>query len=242
MSEIEKLDPRIKLIWSSGIIIMALISQNILMQLTMLLELFALDIILGGSKGKYKVLVPVMGIIACQILLIQILFQRNGEVIFEYGILTVYSGFLHPFVLGILRTMAITIAAVQFVASTTAKQVYLMFLSWNIPYRYAMLPMMARRFFPLINKEFKGIKDSQAIRGIPQDGIINKGKNLLMAVMPLLYRVVRHVSDIALSMELRGYGRWKVRTTENQLMFKKRELAGLLFMMVGLLTTHVLIK
>lgn len=242
MPRIEKIDPRVKLLWSIIIIALSFLSDDFQVQLSLVAAVVVSDVLLGGSKDKYKILVPVMAVVASQILVIQILFQREGTLLWEFSFISVYSGFLPAALLGIFQTSAMTLAAVQFITSTSAKQVCLMFLSWNIPYRYAMLPMIARRFLPLMKKEFIGIMDSQAIRGIPQDGIKNKIRNMVMAVMPLLYRAIRNTSDIALSMDLRGYGRSKSRTMDEQLTLKTGEAAGMLLMMVGLVTTFILIK
>ena len=82
----------------------------------------------------------------------------------------------------------------------------------GVPYRYAMLVSMAERFLPLLKAEYAAIRESQAVRGVAVDGVINQLKILPSTMMPFLYRAVRRTSEIALSMELRGFGKSEKRT------------------------------
>jgi energy-coupling factor transport system permease protein len=158
------------------------------------------------------VLLIVFLIVASQIFLMQFLFNRDGMVIYHWWVIDLYSGAFPAALLGTLRTIAVSVTAIQMMTWTASEDATLMLVSWGVPYRYAMLVTMTERFLPLLKDEYASIVESQAVRGVPTNGVINKVKMLPSTLMPFLYRAVRRTSEIALSMELRGFGKSKTRT------------------------------
>ncbi|NTU89013.1 MAG: energy-coupling factor transporter transmembrane protein EcfT [Actinobacteria bacterium] len=230
MTWVEELDPRTKLAWCLCLILSALLSNVVMVEVGILILVIATDCFFSRDLKSYRILLPVILVVASQILIIQLLFCREGVPLWQWGVISVYSGATPAAALGISRTAAVTFAAVQFMTRTPAMDVALMLVSWRIPYRYAMLTIVAKRFLPLMQREYRAISESQSIRGIPTDGIKDKIKSLPLALMPLLFRAVRRTSDIALSMELKGYGRSNQRTFEKQLCLKNREKIGMLLL------------
>ncbi len=239
MAFIEEIDPRTKLVWCLTLILTALLSQNLIQEIGMIALVMITDCIFSNHLKKYKILVPVMLLVASQIIVIQLLFCRDGELVWQWGIVSVYTGAIPAAALGITRTVAITFAAVQFMTWTSATDAALMLISWHVPYRYAMLVVMTKRFFPLMQKEYLAISESQSVRGYPSEGIKNRIKNLPLTFMPLLYRTVRHTSDIALSMELKGYGRSKQRTFGKQLHLKSWEMISMVVFILFFITVNL---
>ncbi|MCG1025171.1 energy-coupling factor transporter transmembrane component T [Dehalobacter sp.] len=238
MAFIEEIDPRTKLVWCLTLILTALLSQNLILEVGMIALVMSTDCIFSNHLKKYKILLPVMLLVASQILVIQLLFCRDGELVWQWGILSVYTGAIPAAALGISRTAAVTLAAVQFMTWTSATDAALMLIAWGVPYRYAMLVVMTKRFFPLMQKEYLAISESQSVRGYPSEGIKNRIKNLPLTFMPLLYRTVRHTSDIALAMELKGYGRSKQRTFGKQLHLKSWEMISMMFCTLFFITVN----
>ena len=74
------------------------------------------------------------------------------------------------------------------------------------------------------------IYESQAARGLPMYGTLQKIKGLIPVTMPFLFRSFRRASETALAMELRGFGRQKERTFLKDLRFSRHELAAILLM------------
>lgn len=240
MAFIEKVDPRTKLVWCLILVLSALFAQNSLKEITVITLVVLTDCLYGNNLSKYKILLPVMLLVASQILIIQLLFCRTGVPVWQWGILAVYSGAVPAALLGITRTAAVTFAAVQFMTWTAAADVTLMLISWHVPYRYAMLVVVAKRFTPLIRTEFRAITESQSVRGVPAEGILGKIKNLPLTIMPLLFRAIRHSSDIALAMELKGFGRSKERTFGKQLHLRGWETAGMMFLILVFITVNII--
>lgn len=242
MTFMEKVDPRAKLAWCLALILTALLAQKIFQAAVIISLVIVLDCVFLNNLRKYKILLSAMLLVAAQILSLQLLFGREGELLWQWGILALYSGSIPTALLGIARTAAVTLAAVQFVSWTTATDAAMMLISWGVSYRYAMLIVVAKRFLPLMQKEFLAISDSQSVRGYPAETIRAKIRNLPLTFMPMLYRAVRHSADIALAMELKGFGRSRQRTFSRQLHLKPWEkmmivLLALIFISVNFVLT-----
>ncbi|MEE0776688.1 MAG: energy-coupling factor transporter transmembrane component T [Bacillota bacterium] len=237
MNFAERLDPRLKIFWCVFLIIAAFTFATIPGELAIIAVMVLMDALFTKSLKKYKVLVVLMLLVASQIFVIQFLFCRQGHLIWQWGIIKVYSDFWKVALLGTLRTSAIAMAAIQCMTWTSSKQATLMLVSWHVPYRYAMLTGVAARFLPLMQKEYLSICDSQTVRGLPCDGVWNKVKTILPTFFPFLYRAIRRSSETALSMELRGFGREKTRTFTTKLDIKpwERIALGVVILMILLL-------
>lgn len=225
MRMIDRIDPRLKLIWCLVLLFTALLAHHILTEVAILLVILLTDLAFTRDLKKYKVLIVIFLIVASQIYVMQLLFGREGELIWKWWIISVYSGSIPAATLGTLRTVAVSFAAIQMICWTSAEDVVLMLRSWHVPYRYAMLVTMAQRFFPLLKGEYQSIVQSQAVRGVATDTVWQKIKVLPMTFLPFLYRAIRHTSEIALSMELRGFGRSKERTFMKDLHYRPAEIA-----------------
>ncbi|HMM06158.1 MAG TPA: energy-coupling factor transporter transmembrane component T [Clostridiales bacterium] len=210
-------DPRLKLIWCLTLLFTALLSPSLATQAIIIALVFFTDLFLTGSVKKYSILLLLFLIVASQLFLMQLLFNREGVVIWQWGILEVYSGALPAALLGLLRTVAVSLAAIQMMTWTPSEDAVLMLIGFRVPYRYAMLITMAARFLPLLKEEYASISDSQAVRGVAAAGLVNRVKMMPLTVMPFLYRALRRTSEIALSMELRGFGKSERRTFSKEL-------------------------
>jgi energy-coupling factor transport system permease protein len=177
-------------------------------------------------------------IVASQLFLMQLLFNREGVVIWQWGIIEIYSGAMSAALLGVLRTVAISLSAIQMMTWTPSEDAVLMLIGYRVPYRYAMLITMAERFLPLLKEEYASISDSQAVRGVAATGLINRIKMLPLTVMPLIYRAIRRTSEIALSMELRGFGKSETRTFSKELCLTTTEIICCFLLLIAFIVLN----
>lgn len=243
-SMISKIDPRLKFVWCLTILSAALITDNILGQLILIGLLFISQWSMTKSLKSFGILTLVLLVVGSQLLIIQLLFCREGVVIWEWGILKIYSEAVPNALLGYLRTSALAYAAVQFIAWTPSIDGILMLKSFGLPYRYAMLVGVAARFFPLMQKEYAAISQSQMVRGLDTTGVWRKIKALPPTFFPLLYRALRRSADTALSMELRGFGLYKERTFTKELtprLWEKLAIVLLLLVLALLVIFNIII-
>jgi len=222
---LSKLDPRTKLAWYALMIYFSL-SCGTAVQLCLALGACLIaSLILTGSLKQYKVMILILLFLGLQILLVQLIFCREGMLIYQWGILKIYSEALPLAITGILKATLIVFASMQFFTSASPQDFTLMLLKFKIPYRYAMLVGLSARFLPLMKEEYVAIIDSQRTRGLKMESVWDNIKGIMPTFMPFLYRSVRRATETALAMELRGYGRSKTRTFSSDLAIQHYDIA-----------------
>jgi len=216
-TSIERLDPRTKLSWLILIVILAVFNSNYgvlaLLPVAVLLSSLAAGIPLRTFYHPFLVL----GLAALQLLVIQLLFCREGYPILALGPLEIYSGAVPLALTAVLRLGAIVLAGMQFLHWTSPSDLVLFLVKVGVPYRFAMLAGLAMRFLPLMEHELASILESQSARGLP-------------VTMPFLFRSFRRAGETALAMELRGFGRYRERTFLDELRISRGETFAILLM------------
>jgi energy-coupling factor transport system permease protein len=217
---IPKFDPRTKLVWYILMIYFSLNSQTVEELSFTLMVCIISSLILTRSFKQYKAMVMILLLLGLQILIVQVLFCREGVLIYRWSILKIYSDALPLAITGLLKATLIFYASFQFFTSSTAQEFTLMLMKFKIPYRFAMLVGLGVRFLPLMKDEYASIIDSQQTRGLRMNNVWDDLKAIIPTFLPFLYRAVRRSTEIALAMELRGYGRSKSRTFSSDLAMK----------------------
>ncbi|MGI6679599.1 MAG: energy-coupling factor transporter transmembrane component T family protein [Dehalobacterium sp.] len=227
----DKLDPRTKLAWYGLMILWALICITPLQLIVVLCVGITVSLILKGSLKQYRVMIAIMLLLGVQMLILQLLFCREGVLIYQWGIIKIYSEAIPRTVMGMLRTTVIVFASMQFLTSASPLEFTLMLMKFKIPYRVAMLVGLGVRFLPLMKEEYLSIIESQSARGLKTETVGDKIKAIIPTFLPFLYRAVRRSTEIALAMELRGYGRSKTRTFASKIELKTYDkvLIGIIF-------------
>jgi energy-coupling factor transport system permease protein len=220
-----KLDPRTKLAWYALMIYFTLSFQTAVPLGLILLVAIITSLILTGSLKQYKVLPILMVLLGLQILIVQLLFCREGVLIYQWGILRIYSEAIPLAITGILKALLIVFTSMQFFTSASPQEFTLMLIKFKIPYRFAMLVGLSVRFLPIMKAEYGSILDSQRTRGLKMESVWDNLKSIIPTFLPLLYRAVRRSTEMALAMELRGYGRSKTRIFSSNLEIKPYDIA-----------------
>ena len=233
MFKLKELDPRLKLTWCLFLVLTALISRSILLNGILLGVILISELLLEKSLKSFKMLSVVLLIIGTQVLIINLIFGRAGELLYSWGILQIYSGFIATSILAFLRIGIISFSAYQFGVHTDPMDMAQMLIHWRIPYRYAMLVPMVARFFPVMIGEYQAICNSQSARGVPNDTVVEKIRNLPASILPLMYRAMRISNDAALSVELRGYGRHATRNFQNKINLHPLEGMTIICLIIG---------
>jgi len=222
---LSKLDPRTKLVWYALMIYFSLSSETAVQLGLVLLVCIMASLILTGSLKQYKVMIMILLLLGLQILIVQLIFCREGVLIYQWGILKIYSEAVPLAITGILKATLIFYASMQFFTSASPQDFTLMLIKFKIPYRFAMLVGLSVRFLPLMKAEYVSITDSQRTRGLKMESVWDNLKAIIPTFLPFLYRAVRRSTETALAMELRGYGRRKTRTFSSNLALKYYDIA-----------------
>lgn len=227
-----KLDPRTKLVWYVLMIYFSLSCKTAVQLGFVLLVCIMASLILTGSLKQYKVMIMILLLLGFQILIVQLIFCREGVLIYQWGILKIYSEALPLAITGILKATIIFYASMQFFTSASPQEFTLMLMKFRIPYRFAMLVGLAVRFLPLMKAEYVSIIESQRTRGLKMENVWDDLKAIIPTFLPFLYRAVRRSTETALAMELRGYGRSKTRTFSSDLAIKYYDIALIAVMLL----------
>jgi energy-coupling factor transport system permease protein len=238
---IERVDPRLKLVWLA-LLILTVLANDTPLWLAMAPVAVIISALAAGLTFRtfYHPLLAVC-LVSLQILVVQVLFCRLGYPLYHLGPLTIYSGALPLTMTAALRLTGMVLAFMQFLRWTSPADLTLLLVQARIPYRYAMLAGLGMRFLPLMERELLTIIESQAARGLPMDTAFQKLKSLLPVALPFLYRAFRRVGETALAMELRGYGRHQERTFLHEIYLSPREVLTMGFM-AAVMSWQIIIK
>ena len=206
------IDPRTKALWMVTVILLSFFSDNILEMIVILLLIPISSKLLKQKLSSYKNVIPILLILASQLVLLQVLFCRQGDIIYSWWVISIYDQAFPLAAIGILRASTVVLACMQFLSLTSPIDMQLLLMKFRIPYKYATLAAMGFRFMPIIEDEFDMILESQRARGIKMESIWNKIRSLPSISLPLMYRSMRWSKDAALSMELRGFGKYDDHT------------------------------
>jgi energy-coupling factor transport system permease protein len=146
------------------------------------------------------------------LLLMQALLRHEGAPLYHLGGLTVYSAALPVGLLGLLRVQCLAAAGVQFWMWTHPTDLALMLQAWGVPYRYAFLPTLAFRAFPLLSHELARVLEGQQLLGIDLQRARTQIRCFPQLFIPFCLVTLEVGNDVALAMELRGFGCQAERT------------------------------
>lgn len=210
-SRIHRLDPRTKALW----VLVGLIYIFTTDDWRLLLLVAAINVLLTVLAGfELRVLVPVIRallLFGIVILAFQLLFQ-SGEVFFALGPIKLHTQGIFITQKVWLRLANLSLLFVQYMMWTHPTDLTLMWERFGIPYRYGMMGSLAVRFFPLFQREVVRIQEAQQVRGQPLKSIWQRIAGLVSVFLPFTLRSLRRTNEIALSMELRGFGYRPTRT------------------------------
>lgn len=146
------------------------------------------------------------------LLVMQVLLRHAGAPLYRVAGLTVYTGTLPIALLGVLRIQCLAAAGAQFWSWTHPTDLALMLQAWGVPYRYAFLPTLAFRAFPLLSHELARVLEGQQLLGIDLQRMRTQIRYFPQLLIPFCIVTLGVGNDVALAMELRGYGCQAERT------------------------------
>jgi energy-coupling factor transport system permease protein len=196
---LHNLDPRAKLLLAITYTFSALLFQEIIPLLLILITLIPV-IIIGRLFKKWLESVKGMSYLYVFIVILNTLFiERNG----------------FSFAIAMIIRISIMISAFSlFFLTVDPNDLALSLISMKIPFEYAFSFSLAFRFVPTIALETQNIIDAQQSRGyeMQKKGIINQIKNLFPLLVPLIVSSIKRAFNVAEALESRSFGNKKGRT------------------------------
>ncbi|MHA1461340.1 MAG: energy-coupling factor transporter transmembrane component T family protein [Promethearchaeota archaeon] len=196
---LHNLDPRAKLLLAITYTVSALLFQEIIPLLLILITLLPV-IIIGRLFKKWVKSVKGMSFLYIFIIVLNTLFINENGLSFAIAM--------------ILRISIMISAFSLFFLTVDPNDLALSLITMKIPYEYAFSFSLAFRFVPTIAIETQNIIDAQQSRGyeMQKKGIINQIKNLFPLLVPLIVSSIRRAFNVAEALESRSFGNKKDRT------------------------------
>ncbi|OBR90762.1 energy-coupling factor transporter transmembrane protein EcfT [Clostridium ragsdalei P11] len=213
--KISSIDPRVPLILVLTISTLAVIFRSIpwLLALTVLTFGFLIYFKIPFYK-KCKNLIPLFLIFPTMTFL-QSLLQPQGRILWHIHntVLLTDKGLFMG--LAIFLRMLIIVYSVFLLAALNERKLIQGLQQWGMPYEIAFMIKMALEFFPLLKEEIQDVYAALQLRGIRTEKLSIKEKVSIYSsfILPILVRIIQKTQEIALVMELRGFGIGDKRTS-----------------------------
>jgi energy-coupling factor transport system permease protein len=240
-SVISRLDPRVKVAW---LVVMLMVS--ITTDRPALLAVYLLVIGMAAAAGRvpFSHLWPTiraMLSVAAVIVFIQLFLHPGPHPMAQFLGIRLYAEGLPVGVEVALRIYCVVLASLLTFIWMDPTDITLMLLKLRVNYRYAMLVSLSLRTFPLLERELGKIYDSQQARGMELRGTLRKLIRLMPVIMPFVLRALRRANDIAVAMELRGFGYRKERTWQRAIALKQLDIV-LLAILAAVTLTYLFLR
>ncbi|WP_108306003.1 energy-coupling factor transporter transmembrane component T family protein [Metalysinibacillus jejuensis] len=244
---VHKMDPRAKLLFVFGFIVVVFLANNTITY-SILIGITLFVMLLARIKPSFLIngLKPVVFLLIFTFLL-HLFFTREGDLLWEWGILKIYEGGLRQgiyiairFAVLVIMTSFLTLTTSP-IAITDAIEILLNPLKKiKVPvHELALMMSISLRFIPTLMDETDKIMKAQMARGsdLSTGPIKDRIKAVVPLLVPLFVSAFKRAEDLATAMEVRGYKGGEGRTRYRQLAWHSRDTLALvvLFALAGVL-------
>lgn len=248
-SRIHKLDPRVKIVCTL-LFLVSLFIQNSLLGYAIATIYLACVIRLSKVPLKYilKGLKPVVFLLLFTVIM-NLLLTNGGEILVEFGVLTITENGLRASVFMAIRLMYL-VAGSSIMTFTTSpngltdgmEKLLHPLNRINVPvHEVAMMMSIALRFIPILLEETDKIMKAQQARGadFESGNIIQRAKAMVPILVPLFVSAFRRANDLAMAMEARCYHGGEGRTKMKPLHYHGRDRAAYIITLIYLVIIFV---
>jgi len=203
-----KLHPITKIIWAILFGILCFICQNIWF-LGAIASINLLIFFTSGIVREGKAIIKMFTLICALLLFFTVFFNRDGIFLINYGIIAISDvGLIQGFTM-VFRTIGALMPICIMIMLTPANDLATAVVKhFRVPYKYAFAVTATLRFIPMLTSEMGQIIQAQTARGCELDkgGPIKRFGKMLPLTIPLLSSSVKKTEQMAISLEVRGFG------------------------------------
>lgn len=230
-SLLHKLDPRIKIImFILYMVVVFSVSKTEVLALLALVLLIQIIVAELPLKVIWTSITPILPV-AIFIFLMNIFTIKQGDEIFNYGIIVITTGGLIKAVIMSIRLVLMVVStSILLTLTTTPLKISDALESLLAPLKLIKFPVhelsmmmsIALRFIPTLIEETDKIMKAQVSRGADYDtgSFINRIKGYTTILIPLLISSFKRADELAIAMDARCYNGGKGRTKLNPLKIK----------------------
>jgi len=217
------LDPRSKMILVICISTLAIIYQDLLPLMFLLLFSILVLFIVGLDPSRIRQLLKQIVPLLLLLFLLQCLFTRQGAAwLTVYGIRIVSDVGLRMG-LGVMLRILIIIISALLLMSSSERDFLLALVQWKIPYEIAFMVMLGLHFLPILREEALNVYYAVQMRGTELKKISTSQKLKLYTriMLPIISGAIYRAEQMAIAMDARGFRAYPQRTYRRRLELKK---------------------
>jgi energy-coupling factor transport system permease protein len=146
--------------------------------------------------------------------ILQVLLVHEGTIVIKVGPVVVTTGGIAAGIYVAGRFLSVVLLSYLFVLTTEPNDLAYALMRAGLPYRYGFALITALRLVPTFEQEGQIVYNAQLARGVRYD-VRSPRRFLTLArqfFLPLLVSALSKVDALAVSMEGRCFGRYRVRT------------------------------
>jgi energy-coupling factor transport system permease protein len=254
-SVLHRMDPRMKLAATFGMIIVIFICKSF--PALGLMTLFTLAAALLSTvplKMILKSIKPVL-IILIFTAVLNVFYSKGGQTYFSWWKIEVTEKGVNTAVFTVIRIIALVVLSSLLTYTTTPTMLTDALERLLSPLKVfhikvhtlAMMMTLALRFIPTLIEEIDRIMNAQKARGadLETGGILQRAKALIPIFIPLMVSSFRRAYELALAMTCRCYTGGEGRTRMKQMKLAGRDIACLaicLIVLAGVITLNIFFK
>ncbi|GLB61353.1 energy-coupling factor transporter transmembrane component T family protein [Cytobacillus sp. NCCP-133] len=250
-SVIHRMDPRSKLILIFLFVCIVFLANNMLSYgLLTIYTLFMIGLSKVPFRFIYTGLKPVLLLVVFTLFL-HLFLTKEGEVIFQFGWLTIYEeGFRQGvfislrFFLLILMTSILTLTTTPIEITDGLESLLAPLNKVKFPvHELALMMSISLRFIPTLMQETDKIMKAQTARGVDftSGPIKERVKAIIPLLIPLFVSSFKRAEELAVAMEARGYRGGEGRTKYRQLSWGLKD-TGMIAVLAALTLVLVLLR
>lgn len=237
-----KLHPITKVLWAVMTGVLCFICQNLwFLAAVSIVNLFIF--LVSGIIREGRPVLKLFGVISLLLLFFTVFFNREGTALLSYGIIMITDAGILQGLSMVFRMLGALLPISIMIILTPANDLAAAFVRYfHVPYKYAFAVTATLRFIPVLTGEMQQIMQAQAARGCDLDkgGPIKRFGRVIPLTVPLLSSSVKKTEQMAISLEVRGFGAGK-RSSYRKTHFGARDIvlfaALATWYIVGLLVT-----
>jgi energy-coupling factor transport system permease protein len=243
-SFLHRLHPAVKIIWMIFGTVMVFIQRNpwwVMVILVMTILAFPLcSLPLSRVRG-----IRLFVTTALFLGLLQFIFVRQGEVLYQWGKWRLTTGGLEAGIYVAGRFLSVVLMSYLFVMTTNPNDLAYALMQIGVPARYGFILITALRLVPIFEQEASIVYQAQLARGMRYDRR-SLGRVLDLArqfTLPLLVSALSKVDALSVSMEGRCFGKYPRRTFLRRVRPTWRDALAIgLLILVGSVTISVAVR
>ncbi|MGG0719891.1 energy-coupling factor transporter transmembrane protein EcfT [Robertmurraya massiliosenegalensis] len=226
-SPLHRMDPRSKLILIFAFVCVVFIANNVITYGMLVVYTFFMVL---SSKVPIRFLISGLRLVLWLVLftlILHLFFTKEGEIIFQWGWVTIYEEGLKKgifismrFFLLILMTSLLTLTTTPIEITDGIEILLDPLKKIKFPvHELALMMSISLRFIPTLMQETDKIMKAQTARGVEFSGgpVKERVKAIIPLLIPLFIGSFKRAEELAIAMEARGYRGGEGRTKYRQL-------------------------